>query len=163
MLGGRHGISLHLDSLTSSTLPAAGRAASFLRVEDAVQNTPYRLDGLTKRPETFFFTLLETLGGKCHSCFVWGGGRPATSYTGATGMGSSRDCLGRGLFLGEGFGNGFNLGRVEKNKKRIFCCTQGSWGQDRFCDQTLHSVVHFREGDDGGKRFRSRCRSILHI
>lgn len=48
--------------------------------------------------------------------------------------------------MGEGFGNGFILGRVEKEQKTdTFCCTQGSWSQDRFSDQALEPSVHFRE------------------
>lgn len=147
MLGGRHGIRLHLDSLTSSPLPAAGRVASFSRVEVAVQNTPYRLDGSTERPETLLllFFLLETQDGICHNYLsgnaddqshnlhwchwigiIWGGG------------------LGQGFLVGEWFGNGFILGEWKRTKNGHFLL----YTRELESGQVLRPsarLVHFRQ------------------
>lgn len=162
MLGGRHGISLHLDSLTSSPLPAAGRIASFSRVEVAVQNTPYRLDGSTERPETLllFFFVRDT-GWHLPQLLVRECGQPVTQFTLVSLDWDLGWWLGAGIFGRRGVWKRIYPWESGKEQKTdTFCCTQGSWSQDRFCDQALDSSTFEKRNDARGRRLEL---SLLYI
>lgn len=148
ILGGRHGISLHLDSLTLSTLPAAGRAASFSRVEVAVQNTPYRLDGSTKRPETLFFYFVKDTGWQLPQLLARGCGQPVTQCTLVSlGWDHLGRILGAGTFGGRWFlETGLSLGEWKRTQNGHFLLYTGELESGRVLRPRPH-VVRFREGE----------------
>lgn len=110
----------------------------------------YRLDGSTKRPEILLYFVRDT---GWHSPQLFCPGVRTTSHTiyiGATGLGSSwAGAWGRNFLVGDGFGNGINLGSGKEQKTDTFCCIQGSWSQDRICGQAPR-LADFREEDEAG-------------